>query len=142
MAQHAIVGRLLNQVSNRIIVESAEPGLLAHDGLNWDIEVTKFKRAENYSTASDAIAAAFKETLENMSKQEQMDFIKEFFSILTCTGATTLSDLTEHRVLQVIEISTAMRRSPKVISFIRSLASIIFHETVSSISPLDGIINK
>lgn len=142
MAQHAIVGRLLNQVSNRIIVESSESGLLAHDGLNWEIDVTKFKRAENYSAVSDSVASAFKETLDNMSTEEQMDFIKEFFSILTYTGATTLSDLTEHSVLQVIELSTAMRRSPKVISFIKSLASIIFHETVSNVAPFDGIRSK
>ena len=66
-----------------------------------------------------------------MNDEERRNFVEEFFSILTSTGAATLSDLSEHRLRQALELGGEMRRSTEVRKFLQTTLNIILQETIA-----------
>ncbi|NCC69011.1 MAG: DUF2974 domain-containing protein, partial [Clostridia bacterium] len=114
------------------IVKSSQSGLAAHDGFNWEVLGTKFVRSADYSLGSKAFEAALLEISSQMDTEERRVIIEELFAILTSTGAVTLTDLTERRLRQALELAQGIRKSPEVRKFIQSLLTMMARETVSN----------
>ena len=58
-----------------------------------------------------------------MSLQEREVFIEDFFQIMTSTGAFTLTDLTETRLVSALEIVRSLGRDKEVHKFASSIIS-------------------
>ncbi|NCB51813.1 MAG: DUF2974 domain-containing protein [Clostridia bacterium] len=130
--QHTIVGKLQYHEEDCAIVKSSQSGLAAHDGFNWEVLGTKFVRSADYSLGSKAFEAALLEISSQMDTEERRVIIEELFAILTSTGAVTLTDLTERRLRQALELAQGIRKSPEVRKFIQSLLTMMARETVSN----------
>ena len=131
VSQHTVIGKLLHYDRDCTIVKCLPTGIAAHDGFNWEVMGTSFVRCRDYSFDSKAFEVALNETLNGMTDDERRSFVEEFFSILTSTGASTLSDLTEHRLRQALELGSEMRRSPEVKKFLQTSLNIILQETLA-----------
>lgn len=131
VSQHTVIGKLLYHEEDCIIVKCWPTGIAAHDGFNWEVLGTQFVRSPDYSFDSKAFEVALNETLEGMNDVERRDFVEDFFSIMTSTGATTLSDFNEHRFRQALELGGEMRRSDTVRKFLQTTLNIILQETIA-----------
>lgn len=130
--QQTIVGKLQYHETDCTIVKSSQSGMDAHDGFNWEVLGTQFVRGEDYTLGSKAFEAAIIEVSRQMGTEERRIIIEEMFAILTSTGAVTLTDLTERRLRQALEMAQGIRKSPEVRKFIQSLLSLMVRETVSN----------
>lgn len=131
--QHAMVSKLLYHENACTIVKSDQSGMAAHDGFRWEVRGTQFVRCPDYALASKAFEAAISDLAGRMDLAERMAFIDELFSVLTSTGAVTLSDLTAHRLRQAAEIAQRMRKSPEVRRFIQVLTALMLRETITNV---------
>jgi hypothetical protein len=133
VSQHAMVGMLLHHENDCTIVKSDQIGMAAHDGFRWEVLGTQFVRCPDYSIGSKAFETAISDIAGRMDTEKRMAFIDELFSVLTSTGAVTLSDLTAHRLRQAAEIAQRMRKSPEVRSFIETLTALMVRETLTNV---------
>lgn len=132
VSQHTVIGRLLYHEEDCEIVKAGEFGVVnAHDGFTWELHGPRFVRCDGYSLTSKAFDTAINGTLNSMDLEQRKEFVEEFFSVLTSSGAETLSDLTEHKLRQAAELAVGMRESPAVRKFLLSLSSLFIQETVA-----------
>ena len=82
-----------------------------------------FTRAEALNPSSIMFSKVMNETLLDMSLEAREAFINDFFQIMTSTGAFTLTDLTEVKLLGALEIVSSLSRNKEVHKFASSMIS-------------------
>ena len=119
LPQYSIVGTLLVQDPERCaIVRSSRFGIAAHDGFNWGVCATGFLRCEGLSRSSRAFDVTMEQVLAGMDMAQRREFIETFFSILSATGAVSLSDINERRVRKALSIARSMAKERTVSRFV------------------------
>lgn len=121
--ENSIVGMLLSTGKEPEVVACDSFGAKAHDGFTWNVLGTGFVRAKGLSPSSILFSRAMKETMANMSLTDREAFIEAFFEIMTSTGAFTLTDLTEMRLKNALEIVRSLGRDKEVQRFALSMLS-------------------
>lgn len=93
--ESSIVGRLLENTVEPIVVKSTELGILQHDPLSWQLEGKLFETC----MSTDAISDLFDETmsgwLSEMTFEDRKEFVDELFSVFEASGCENLSMLTQ-----------------------------------------------
>ena len=124
--QNSIIGVLLSTGKDPEYVACDSFGFKGHDGFTWEVDGTRFARAEALSASSEKFKNALNETLSGMSRGQQEAFIEDFFQIMTSTGAFTLTDLTEIRLRHALEIARSLSQDKDVYRFALSFISNFF----------------
>ena len=114
LPQYSIVGTLLEQDTNSVIVRSSRFGVAAHDGFNWVVRGTSFVRCEDMSRSSRAFDTTMGRILSQMDMDERSEFIDSFFRILSATGAVTLTDINERLMRKALSIARGMAKEKTV----------------------------
>lgn len=91
--QTSIIGMLLEQHGPYKTVKSKEVGIMQHDPFSWELDGPMFDTIENVTNQSIAIDKTIKTWLKTISQEERSLFVDTLYKILTCTNATTLSQL-------------------------------------------------
>ena len=117
LPQFSIVGTLLSQPNDCTVVKSRRSGVAAHDGFFWEVRGTAFVRCDHLSRRSQAFDETMQEMLRRMDQNERAEFIDLFFDLLTSTGATTLTDINEHKLRKALEIRKGLRKDKTVQRF-------------------------
>lgn len=94
----SVVGALLSHDDRMTILESDGHGVFQHDGFNWHIMGNAFVRSGDRTRRSLELESALKGMIANMTPEEAADFINAFFYVLGCTGAKTLSDISDEKL--------------------------------------------
>ena len=118
LPQYSIVGTLLEQDTNCVIVRSGRFGIAAHDGFNWGVRGTQFLRCADMSRSSRAFDATMGRVLGEMDMDQRRDFIETLFRILSATGAVTLTDINERRLRKALSIARGMAKEKTVSRFV------------------------
>lgn len=118
LPQFSIVGTLLEQDTNCVIVRSGRFGIAAHDGFNWGVRGTAFLRCADMSRSSRAFDVTMERILGEMDMDERRNFIETFFRILSATGAVTLTDINERRLRKALSIARGMAKEKTVSRFV------------------------
>ncbi len=121
--QNSIVGLLLSTGKEPEIIKCGCFGAKAHDGFTWEVLGTGFVRSEALSPSSAMFRKAMHETLTGMNLEERTAFIDDFFQIMTSTGAFTLTDLTEIKLRNALEIVQSLSQDEEVHRFASALIS-------------------
>ena len=121
LSQHAMVGTLLTQEENCIIVKSSAVGVAAHDGFTWQTEPRGFVRCDKLAPASRAFDRAMEAVLAGMDNTARESFIEAFFGTLSSSGAETLTDLTEQNIRRSLAMVHTLHREPEVQATLTSL---------------------
>ena len=121
--ENSIVGMLLSTGKEPEVVACDSFGAKAHDGFTWQVRGTGFVRAKGLSASSALFNKAIDETMADMSQKDREAFIEAFFEIMTSTGAFTLTDLTEMRLKNALEIVRSLGRDKEVQKFALSMLS-------------------
>ena len=91
--QHSIVGMLLWQEEEYLVVCSSQTGIMQHDAMSWQVEGKCFVTCPSLSANSKNFHEAITSWLESLSAKEREKFVDTLFELITASGAKTLSDI-------------------------------------------------
>ena len=127
--QNAVIGTLLSSGKEPEIVACSCISVRSHDGFTWEVLGAGFVRARALTPGSVTFKKALDETLSGMSLEDRRAFIDDFFQIMTSTGAFTLTELTEVKLLGALDIARSLGRNKEVQKF----ASAMLANTLSDL---------
>ena len=93
--ESSIVGRLLFNATEPVIVRSNETGIMQHDPLSWQLEGKEFETRDFTDKISDLFDETMTKWLDEMSFEERKVFVDELFSVFEASGCENLSMLTK-----------------------------------------------
>lgn len=92
--QGSIIGQLLLHEETSAVIHSTNlGGLLQHDLYSWEIRRDGFVKAEELTNSSKVIDRTLKDWFTQMSPEMRGRMIDGVYSVLSATGAVTLSEL-------------------------------------------------
>lgn len=93
--ESSIVGRLLNNSTEPLIVKSTELGIMQHDPLSWQLEGKCFLTCDFTDKISNLFDDTMTAWLDEMSFEERKTFVDELFSVFEASGCENLSMMTK-----------------------------------------------
>ena len=93
--ESSIVGRLLENTVDPIVVKSTELGILQHDPLSWQMEGKQFETCMSTDKISDLFDETMSGWLAEMTFEDRKIFVDELFSVFEASGCENLSMLTQ-----------------------------------------------
>lgn len=93
--ESSIVGRLLFNATEPVIVRSNETGIMQHNPLSWQLEGKEFETRDFTDKISDLFDETMTKWLDEMSFEERKVFVDELFSVFEASGCENLSMLTK-----------------------------------------------
>lgn len=95
--QYSVVGMLFEHDEDFIVVKSSQSGIMQHDGMSWQVEGNQFEYAEGLSKSSRVLNEVLKKWMNKIDMEERDKFVNVLFSLITASGATTLSEISADR---------------------------------------------
>lgn len=89
----AVVGMLLEQVGEHVVVKSNNKGLLQHDAMSWEVLGPRFVTLQSVSDTSRVVNDILKNWLRETSNEERAVFVDTLYKILETTQARSIDDL-------------------------------------------------
>ena len=89
----SMIGLLLNQRKPSLIVESAQTGMLQHDGISWQVLGDHFVCLPALSEASLQAQKQISAWIDAMALPERRAFVDALFQTLTASGEDTVSGI-------------------------------------------------
>ena len=92
LPQSSVVGTMFERGDKYVVVRSSALGAVQHDPFSWELDGPVFIRLSSLSERGKKNEEQFRERMKQMSAEEKREFVDLFFSIVSSTGAKTLSD--------------------------------------------------
>jgi hypothetical protein len=89
----SVVGMLLEHEEAYTVVDSSQIGLLQHDGFSWQVRGGSFVHLREVSRQGRRNDAALRTWVQGLTQDQREKFVDGLFTVLSSTGAATLSDL-------------------------------------------------
>ena len=105
----SVVGMLLEHTEDYTVVDSSQLGILQHDGLSWKVLGGSFVHLQEVSRQGRMNDIALREWVQSLSQTQKERFVDGLFTILSASGAETLSDLREERFRSAGAMARAMK---------------------------------
>ena len=93
----AVVGMLLEQVGDYVVVKSSGKGLFQHDATSWEILGPRFVTVKSISDTSRVVNDILKNWLKEISNEERENFVDTLYKILETTQARSINDLSAEK---------------------------------------------
>lgn len=106
----SIVGLLLTAGEEREVVKSSADGPQQHSPYTWQVQGTRFVRAEKLSAGSLLLDEALDRWVDKMSDAERANLVSAIFDSLEATGARTLTELNANKRMSYNAILRALRQ--------------------------------
>ena len=107
--ESSIVGRLLENTVEPVVIKSTELGIMQHDPLSWQLEGKLFETCMSTNAISDLFDETMSGWLGDMSFEDRKVFVDELFSVFEASGCENLSMLTQVGVKGTKAMITRMR---------------------------------
>ena len=107
--ESSIVGRLLENTVDPIVVKSTELGIMQHDPLSWQMEGKQFEICPSTDMISDLFDETMSGWLAEMTFEDRKVFVDELFSVFEASGCENLSMLTQVGVKGTKDMIVRMR---------------------------------
>ena len=91
----SIIGRLLENSTEPVVVKSTELGIMQHDPKSWQLEGKRFETCASTDKISDAFDETMSIWLGEMSFDDRKVFVDELFSVFESSGCEYLSTMTK-----------------------------------------------
>lgn len=126
--QHSVVGMLLEHEERYMVVKSSQNGVMQHDAMSWQVTGNRFETVDRVSPASAVFNEALSRWINSLSMKQRAEFVDTLFSIITASGAKTLSDINADRFNTAgaaFKMYTSLDRGTKAMmhKMLRSLGS-------------------
>lgn len=91
----SVVGMMLEHEEDYQVVDSNQVGLMQHDGFSWAVLGTRFVRLRSVTRQGHLNDLTLKEWVHHMPLEQREKFVDGLFTVLSASGAVTLTDLKE-----------------------------------------------
>lgn len=98
MPQSSVVGMMLEQEKEAVVVKSTANGIAQHNGFSWEVLGSSFVHLDDFSREGRRTEETLDSWAESLSLSQRKAFADALYEVLTSTGARTLSDLNEERL--------------------------------------------
>ena len=130
--QYSLVGMLLSHDDDFEIVRSTETGIAAHNGFTWEVLGTSFVRCDDFALRSRVFDQAIHAWADDLDDETRGQFVDTFFDLLGTAGAVTLTDITEHKLRQALEMVQDLRQSPEQRQLMTGVLELLIREYMHS----------
>lgn len=129
LPEHSLVGTLLTQDANAVIVKDSSHGIGAHDGFTWKVMRNEFIRApKGLSRSSCSFDESMNKMMATMSVEERKAVIDEIFEIIGSTGSSTITDIVERRWHQAKTMAKTFKKSPETKKFVTTIVELMLKD--------------
>lgn len=125
--EHSVVGMLLEHEERYMVVKSTQMGIMQHDAMSWQVTGNRFDTVKEVSRSSRLLNEALSSWINGLTPKQRAAFVETLFSIITASGAKTLSDIKAERFSSAnaaIKVYTSLDRGTKAMlrRILRSLS--------------------
>lgn len=89
----SVVGMILEHEEDYFVVDSDQQGLMQHDGFSWQVLGDHFVKLRDVTRQGRLNDLVLKEWVHHMSQEQRELFVDGLFTVLSASGAQTLTDL-------------------------------------------------
>lgn len=93
--ESSVIGMLLKHVTEPVIIQSSQKGIMQHDGMSWQIMGGTFVYKEALDEKMQVFNDILGEWLDGLDKDLRDGIINDLFDVLEATGAHTLTQVQE-----------------------------------------------
>ena len=93
LPESSVVGMLLEHEERYEVVRSTQSGLWQHDGFSWQVLGERFEHLTELAEGGRIMDQTLRSFLRELTEPQRAQFVDTLFDILTCTDASTLTDL-------------------------------------------------
>ena len=97
--EESIIGRLLHEDENVLIVKSNERLLMQHDNYSWEVSGSHFVFLGDYSKGSTHVVNVINSTVENMSFEDKRYIVDAIYDLLLDLDIKELKDANYNKLL-------------------------------------------
>lgn len=108
VSDQSIVGLLLFEKTDPLVVKANKKGLFAHDMLTWELHEDEFVKSK-LSRFSNNMNVRLYDWLERYSYQERKVFVNELFNVLDRAGIKSLLDIKDSKLKSIVSIIKATK---------------------------------
>ena len=109
----SVVGMLLEQDENYMVVSSEEQGLRQHDPITWRVLRTEFVSVPERKEDSEMVARTMHGWIYSLSMEERKSVVDTMFNIIQEANIKTLNDFGENRWrLKLWQMQKRMKKNP------------------------------
>lgn len=109
----SVVGMLLEHEEDYTVVDSSQQGLMQHDGFSWEVLGDHFVKLRSVTRQGHLNDLMLKEWVHNMPLDQREKFVDGLFTVLSASGAVTLTDLKEESLKAAGAMVRAMKDMEK-----------------------------
>lgn len=122
----SLVGMLLEHEENYTVVDSNQLGFMQHDGFSWEVMGDHFVTLRQITRQGHLNDLELQKWLHTKPVEEREKFVDALFTVMTATGAVTLTDLRADSFKAVKAMALAMKDLDKdtregLLSFLKLL---------------------
>lgn len=92
LPKSSVVGLLMEHEEDFIVVDSAQVGVMQHDGFSWCVRGPEFVRMDDL-TGVETNDKALKEWVNSLNQEQREKFTNALFEVLSASGAATLAEM-------------------------------------------------
>ena len=130
-SKNAIVGTLMHQGVDALVVDCETAGVLAHDGFTWEVNARGFVPYPGLTAAARAFNETMDRLLENRTREERRELVRALFDTLSASGADTLTALTEQGLRRSAAVVYDLVKDATVRGMVTDLLEVMAKEYVS-----------
>ena len=94
LPEFSVVGMIFDDPAvPKLIVKSSETGMMAHDGVSWQVMRNTFEFADDFQLECKKINEAFSNWYKELPLSDREHFTNELFDALSAGGAVYFSDI-------------------------------------------------
>lgn len=94
LPEFSVVGMIFDDPAvPKLIVKSSETGMMAHDGVSWQVMRNTFEFADDFQLECKKINEAFSTWYKDLPLSQREHFTNELFDALSAGGAVYFSDI-------------------------------------------------
>ncbi len=100
----SVFGRMFDSSDSNIVIESDAAMIMQHDPSTWQIEGTRFVRAEGFDPDSEKLMEEFNEFLMDVDTEKREVFSRQIFEMFKEAGIRKVGDLTDLDYKDILKI--------------------------------------
>lgn len=121
---YSVVGLLLENDDNYVVVKSNKKGFFAHSGMTWQVSYDHLEK-EHLSRFSKVFSDSFSTWLDKISDKDRKKFVKEAFKLFYDNNITSLEQVEVNKDLIVTLFNTSKTLDESVKEMAKELIRVI-----------------
>lgn len=125
--ESSLIGMLLSSKAKPKVIKSDAKGLMQHDPYTWCVRGTSFEKADGRSPVSLFMDETLDNWIDSLNDEQKRAVVSAIFNSLDASGASTITEINENKLLSYNAIVKAVssldkKTSGEIIESLKKLA--------------------